>query len=317
MNELSINFLLKTFGQHLGLRLLAGQYGQERTINNSDINRPSLALTGFVDVFSYDTVQLFGNHELEYLRSLPKERRRQALEIIYQFDLPCVIVTGKGRMPRELKELANQANIPLIRSDFNTAQFSHLLHFYLDDLLAPQVTLHGTLVDVDGVGLLFTGRSAIGKSEVGLDLIERGHRLVADDTVIITRKSQGILVGESPIVLKEHMEIRGIGIINVKRLFGIRSIRRQKRVEVMVQLAEWDQNLEYERTGLEDKAHTILGVEIPEVSVPLLPGKNITVISETIALNYLLRLEGYHAAREFNNSLIEQMQNEQRVPPPQ
>jgi len=315
MNELSINFLLKTFGQHLGLRLLAGQYGQERTINNSDINRPSLALTGFVDVFSYDTVQLLGNHELEYLRSLPKERRRQALEIIYQFDLPCVIVTGKGRMPRELKELANQANIPLIRSDFNTAQFSHLLHFYLDDLLAPQVTLHGTLVDVDGVGLLFTGRSAIGKSEVGLDLIERGHRLVADDTVIITRKSQGILVGECPPILKEHMEIRGIGFINVKRLFGIRSIRRQKRVEVMVQLAEWDQNLEYERTGLEDKAHTILGVEIPEVSVPLLPGKNITVISETIALNYLLRLEGYHAAREFNNSLIEQMQKEQRVPP--
>ena len=307
MNELSINFLLKTFGQHLGLRLMAGQHGQHRTINNSDINRPSLALTGFVDVFSYDTVQLLGNHELEYLRSLPKERCRQALEIIYQFDLPCVIVTAKGGLPRELKECANQANIPLIRSDFNSAQFSHLLHFYLDDLLAPQVTMHGTLVDVDGVGLLFTGRSAIGKSEVGLDLVERGHRLVADDTVNITRKSQGTLVGESPPLLKEHMEIRGIGIINVKRLFGV---RRQKRVEVMVQLAQWDKNQEYERVGLEDKAHTILGVEIPEVSVPLFPGKNITVISETIALNYLLRLEGYHAAQNFNESLIEQMEKE-------
>lgn len=311
MSELSINFLLKTFGQQLRLRLLAGPNGQERTINSSDINRPSLALTGFIEVFSFDTVQLLGNHELEYLRHLPKARRRQALEIIYQFDLPCVIITGKGHLPRELKELADQANIPLIRSDFNTAQFTHLLHYYLDDLLAPQVTLHGTLVDVDGVGLLFTGRSAIGKSEVGLDLVERGHRLVADDTVRISRKSQGILVGECPPVLREHMEIRGLGIINVKRLFGIRSIRRQKRVEVMVQLADWDQRLEYERIGLEYKAHTILGVEIPEVSVPLFPGKNITVISETIALNYLLRLDGYNAAQEFNNNLIQQMQQEQ------
>ncbi len=199
----------------------------------------------------------------------------------------------------------------MLRSELNTTKFTHLLHFYLDDVFAPQVTLHGTLVDVHGVGLLFTGRSAIGKSEVGLDLVERGHRLVADDAVIITRKVQGILVGCSPAVLQDHMEIRGIGILHIKRMFGVRGTRRQKRIEVVVHLVEWEEDFEYERVGLEEKWRTILGVEIPEVAVPLFPGKNITVIVEAIALDYLLRVEGFHAAREFNDRLLAKMN---RVP---
>ena len=308
MADLSIRALLEKHGRHLGLRLIAGEQGLDRTINDSEAHRPALALTGFVDVFTTDIVQVLGNHEVEYLRSLTKEKRRQALEIIYQFELPCVVVTGRGGVIADLKELADQFHIPLLRTQFGTYKFTHLLHFYLDDVFAPQVTVHGTLVDVHGVGLLFTGRSAIGKSEVGLDLVERGHRLVSDDTVIITRKAQGVLVGYSPELLQDHMEIRGIGIINVKKLFGIRGTRRQKRVEVIVQLVDWKDEFEYERIGLQDRVSTILGVEVPEVTIPLFPGKNITVIAETIALNYLLRLDGHHPAQEFDNQLISTMQ---------
>ena len=251
MTELSIETLVKVYGRRLGLRLLAGERGIDRTINSSDAHRPGLALTGFVEVFTFDLPQILGNHELEYLRSLAPDRRREALEIIFQFDLPCVIITGRASLLPELKDLSDREEIPLLRSEFDTTKFIHLLHFYLDDVFASEATVHGTLVDVHGVGLLFTGRSAIGKSEVGLDLVERGHRLVADDTVIITRQAQGILVGRSPEVLEDHMEIRGLGVVDIKRLYGIGGTRRQKRVEVMVTLVDWDEEFDYERVGLE------------------------------------------------------------------
>ena len=305
--RMEIDTLLKEHGRRLGLRLLAGERGMGRSINSSDVHRPGLTLTGFVEVFTFDLVQILGNHELEYLRSLPPDQRLQALEIIYQFELPCVIVTGRGRLLPELRRLADKYGIPLLRSGFDTTKFIHLLHFYLDDHFAPQVTLHGTLVDVHGVGLLVMGRSAIGKSEVGLDLVERGHRLVADDTVIITRQSHGLLMGRPPRLLQDHIEIRGIGIVDVKRLFGVGGTRRQKRVEVVLTLVDWEEDLDYERAGIEDRAFAILGVEVPEIIVPIYPGKNITVIAETIAFNYLLRIDGYHAAQEFNKRLIRQM----------
>ena len=305
MSELTIKDLLSTYGGLLGLKLIAGERGVDKTINSSDAHRPGLALTGFVELFTLDQLQLLGNTEAEYLRSLTPVRRRQALEIMYQFDIPCVILTGRGRIQPELRQLAEERAIPLLKSDFNTAKFTHLIHFYLDEVFAPQLTIHGTLVDVDGVGLLFRGRSGIGKSEVGLDLVERGHRLVADDMVIINRKAQGILVGHSPEILQDHMEIRGIGIMDVKKMFGVRGTRKQKRVEVLVNLVDWDEKLAYERLGLEDGKVVILGVELPEVFIPLFPGKNITVIAETIAMDYLLRLDGHHSAQEFNQRQIE------------
>lgn len=307
MTELSIRKLLKNYGRLLGLKAVAGQEGIDRVINSSDTYRPGMALTGFVELFTVDQPQILGNTEMEYLRSLSPVQRREALEIIYQFDVPCVLLTGRGRMIPELRQLAEKYGVPLLKSEFDTAKFNHLFHFYLDDVFAPQITLHGTLVDVHGIGLLFKGRSAIGKSEVGLDLVERGHRLVADDAVIITRKSQGILVGTSSELLRDHMEIRGIGIMDVKKMFGVRGTRLQKRVEVVVQLVDWDDSMAYERTGIEDKAVVVLGVEIPEVTIPLFPGKNITVIVEAIAMDYLLRIEGHHAAREFNRRLLETM----------
>ncbi len=312
MSELTIDALLKQYGRPLGLRLLAGDKGIGRTINSADANRPGLTLTGFVEIFTFAPVQILGNLEIDYLRSLPPDRRLQALEIIYQFELPCIVVTGRGRLLPELRILANKNNIPLLRTEFDTTKFIHLLHFYLDPVFSPQVTMHGTLVDVHGVGLLVVGRSSIGKSEIGLDLVERGHRLVADDTVIITRQAQGILVGRSPELLQDHMEIRGIGVVDIKRLFGIGGTRRQKRVEVMVTLVDWQADFDYERIGIDDKGKLILGVEVPEITVPIFPGKNITVIAEAIAFNYLLRLDGYHAAQEFNKRLIRRMQRKKR-----
>jgi HPr kinase/phosphorylase len=309
-DELKIETLLKVYGRRLGLRLVAGEQGIERTINSSDVHRPGLTLTGFVEVFTFSFVQILGNQEMEYLRSLEPERRRESLEIIFQFEMPCVIVTGSGRLLPELRQMADKHRVPLLRSEFDTTKFTHLLHFYLYDAFAPHVTIHGTLVDVHGVGLLVTGRSAIGKSEVGLDLVERGHRLVADDTVIITRQSHGLLMGRPPPVLQDHIEIRGIGIVDVKRLFGIGGTRKQKRVEVVITLVDWDQEFDYERVGIEDRVKTILGVEIQEITVPVFPGKNVTVIAETIAFNYLLRLDGYHAAQEFNHRLIRRMRSQ-------
>ena len=303
MSELTIKDLLSTYGSLLELKIVAGEKGLHKSINSSDAHRPGLALAGFVELFTLDQVQLLGNTEVEYLRSLTPVRRRQALEIMYQFDIPCVILTGRGRVQPELRQLAEERAIPLLKSDFNTAKFTHLIHFYLDGVFAPQLSVHGTLVDVDGVGLLFRGRSGIGKSEVGLDLVERGHRLVADDVVIVNRKAQGILVGLSPEILQDHVEIRGIGIIDVKKMFGVRGIRRQKRVEVLVNLVDWDNEFTYERLGLEEGRVVVLGVELPEVYIPLFPGKNITVIAETIAMDYLLRLDGQHSAQEFNQRL--------------
>jgi len=310
VTELSIESLIKTYGRRLGLRMISGEAGKHRTINSSDVHRPGLTLTGFLDVFTFQLVQILGNQEMEYLRSLTPSQRRDALDIIYQFDMPCVIVTGRGRLLPEIRQQSEHYGVPLLRSEYDTTKLIHLLHFYLDDVFAPRVTLHGTLVDVHGVGLLVSGRSAIGKSEVGLDLVERGHRLVADDTVLLTRQSQGILMGRAPEALQDHIEIRGIGIVDVKRLFGVGGTRKQKRLEVVVTLVDWDQDSEYERVGIEDRVKTILGVELQEVTVPIFPGKNITVIAETIAFNYLLRLDGYHAAQQFNNRLIRRMRGD-------
>jgi HPr kinase/phosphorylase len=194
-------------------------------------------------------------------------------------------------------ELANKHNIPIFGSAYSTTKAIFLLSDFLDDQFAPRLSVHGSLVDVYGVGMLFVGKSGIGKSEVALDLVERGHRLVADDVVILTKKGEGILMGAGTEIVKHFMELRGIGIIDVRSMFGIRAIRFQKRLEVVIELEVWDEQTEYTRTGLDDSSTTILDVEIPHIKLPIIPGKNITVVSEIIALNYLLKHYGYDAAK--------------------
>ena len=267
-----------------------------------ETHRPSLALTGFVDLFTFDRPQILGNTELLYLNNMGSEGRRRALEIIYQFDLPCVILTNGFDGWSEQVELAEKMSIPLLRTSLSTARFIHQFVTILDEFFAPRTALHGTMVDVYGVGLLLSGLSGIGKSEIALDLVERGHRLVADDVVHVFRQ-KSILQSEASPVLGHKMEIRGIGIIDVEKLFGIRAIRKVKRLEVILNLVRWDNREQYERVGLEDDSKCILGVAVPMVHLPIFPGKNITVIAETIAMNYLLRLQGYSAARDLDVAL--------------
>jgi HPr kinase/phosphorylase len=214
------------------------------------------------------------------------------------------VIVAKGLdPPARMLELASEKQVPVLRTPMSTTPFIHELTVYLDNLFAQETSLHGSLMDVYGVGLLFTGASGIGKSECALDLVERGHRLVADDVVRIRKRHEGILIGMASDLLRHHMEIRGLGIIDVQAIFGIRAIRGQKRVEVEVHLKEWEDTEQYERTGLDEKTSTILGVQIPLVIVPIVPGKNLTVIAEVIALNYLVKAYGYNPAERLNDQL--------------
>lgn len=313
-NGLSVRALLEESGKRLGLELVAGKGGLEKAIRSREIHRPGLALAGFVALYTFDRVQLLGNTEMLYLEARSEAEQRMALETIYQFDLPCVIVTGDYDPQPILIQFADRENIPLLKTSFATTKFIHLFTLYLEDCFAPRVSLHGSLVDVYGIGLLITGRSGIGKSEVALDLVERGHQLVADDRVDVTRKTQGTLVGTGAELTREHIEVRGIGIVDVRKMFGVRAIRKQKRVEVEVHLVDWDGSASYERLGIEDKTTVILDVEIPLVTVPIYPGKNITVIAEVIALNHLLRIHGHHPARELNERLLREIQERAEGP---
>lgn len=314
VKAITIADFLEENKKRLGLELVAGKSGKKNIIISPELNRPGLVLTGFVDLFTYNRVQLIGNTELLYLNTLPKKKRIAAFEIICQFDLPCIIFTN-GRQPdREVMRICNKNGIPLILSSLTTTQFIHLFSYYLENIFATSTNMHGTLVDVYGMGLLFTGRPGIGKSEVALDLIERGHKLVADDIVHIFRKSRGIIVGTGNELTRSLIEIRGVGIVDVKEMFGVRATRVYKRIEIEVQLIDWDDSKSMNRTGLDENLTTILDVDIPKIEIPIYPGKYIAVIVESIALNHLLKLKGYNAAQELAKRQLELIKkNEKKI----
>jgi HPr kinase/phosphorylase len=278
-----------------------------------DIHRPGLALTGFMQNFLNERIQVLGETEILYLNTRTDSQRRRDIENLFSVPLVCIIVSRQLEVPKDLVDMANDNGVPLLRTSMLTTPLIHELTKYLGGVFAPTDVVHGTLVDVYGVGLLFTGRSGIGKSEIALDLVERGHRLVADDTVLITRKSEDVILGRGHEHLQHFMEIRGIGIINVQDLFGIRAIRVQKRIEVEVRLKQWDSKTAWEREGLEERFTAFLGVNIPQVLVPLYPGKNITVISEVIAMNHMFKVYGINAAERFNRMLIDQMDSDRKT----
>jgi HPr kinase/phosphorylase len=274
-----------------------------RLVTEADLHRPGLALAGFTQLFTWQRVQILGNTEIEYLHYLDPEARRKAFWNVIQFDVPCLILTHGNELEPELLAMATERGIPVYRTLVPSTRFMYLLRDFLDDQFAPQQTVHGTLVDVYGVGLLLIGQSGIGKSEVALDLVERGHRLVADDVVVVTRKSETVLIGSGTELVQHFMEIRGLGILDIRSMFGIRAIRFQKRIEVVVELELFDPNADYTRTGLDGNTISILDVPIPHVKLPIVPGKNVTVICEVIALNYLLEHYGYKPAEEFRRRL--------------
>jgi len=281
----------------LTLELLAGGDGLDRLITSPHVQKTGLALAGFQTYLKPGRVLIFGESEIRYLESLAPPARTAALQLALALDFPCVLITGGFAVPRELVVEAERLRVPLLLTPITTPTAIAKLSSILEDTLAERVVLHAVLMDVLGLGILITGESGIGKSECALDLIVRGHRLVADDTVEVRRRSETILIGTCPELTRHHMELRGLGIINVKELFGIASARSSKRLELVVQLERWDPSRVYERLGLDDEHYEILGLRIPLIRMPVAPGRNIAILVEVAARNQLLKVRGHHAAR--------------------
>jgi HPr kinase/phosphorylase len=309
LSAITIQQILNDLRELLELEVLTALPAGPVPIYAPDVHRPGMALMGFAENFLPRRVQVIGESEMAYLANLPPEEQRTALERVFSLAAPAMFVARNLPVPEAILLLARERGFPILRSGLPAVELINELHHYLEREFAPRCEVHGTLVDVYGVGLLFTGRSGIGKSECALDLIERGHRLVADDVVEISRRSDNVLIGRYRDVLRHNIEIRGIGVIDVQAIFGIRAIRMQKRIEVEVQLQEWDDRVDYERIGMERRSTKVLGVRLPQVIVPLFPGKNITVISEVIALDFMLRIYGYDAAQVLNQRILESMRS--------
>jgi HPr kinase/phosphorylase len=310
---LRLGDFLSRRGDPLQLEALTGDLGLDRQIPDAEVASPGLALAGYIGRFAANRLHVLGETEITYLNSLPAEQRQKALATFFGFDLPCVFVTKGQEVPPEMLEFARAKGVPVFRSRLKTAEFYRRIKPIVEEAFAPRTTLHGSLADVYGVGLLFVGRSGIGKSECVLDLVERGHRLVADDVVQVTRRGHDVLIGRGHELAAHHMEIRGIGLIDIPALFGVRSVRQQKRIEVVVQLEDWETAKDSDRSGLAREETTILEVAVPRVVVPLNPGKNITVISEVVAMMHLLRYSGVDVAAAFNARLIKRMKEQRGV----
>lgn len=300
-------------GEALQLEALTGEVGLDGLVPDADIASPGLVLAGYHGRFIPDRLHVLGETEITYLASLTPEARTTSLEQFFQYDLPAIFITKGLEPPELLLELARARHVPVLRTRLKTADFYRGIKPMLEEAFAPTATLHGSLADIYGVGLLFVGRSGIGKSECVLDLVERGHRLVADDVVKVTRRGKDVLIGQGHEMAAHHMEIRGVGLVDIPALFGVRSVRQQKRIEVVVQLEDWENAQNVDRTGLQRETQVILDVPIPKVVVHLNPGKNITVVSEVVAMMHLLRYSGVDVAAAFNEKLLKKMREKRGV----
>jgi len=286
-----------------------------RRVIESNLHRPGLALAGYTGLFTSHRVQVVGNTESRFLDHLSPEGRRDAFSNVLREDVPCLFLTENNPLDPDLVEMASDAGIPVYRTPVPSTEFMFHLRDFLDDQFAQQQIVHGSLVDVYGIGLMLVGKSGIGKSEVALDLVERGHRLVADDVVVVTKKAGGVLMGSGTELTQHMMEIRGLGIVDVRAMFGIRAIRFQKRVEVMVQLEIWEAEKEYTRLGMIDEYEDVMAVQLPLVKLPIVPGKNVTVICEVIAMNHLLRHYGYDPAQVLARRLADRIREKHHEGP--
>ena len=312
-DAITVAFMMRHLRETVGVEVATVNdvdTAEDRTVTESTLHRPGLALAGYTDLFTHQRVQVLGNTESRYLNHLSTAERRDAFENLVQFPVPCIVLTDGNTLDETQVAQATDAGIPVYRTPLPTVQFMSSLRGFLADQFAPQRAVHGSLVDVYGIGLLLIGKSGIGKSEVALDLVERGHRLVADDVVMVTRREDAILMGSGTDLVQHFMEVRGLGLVDIRSMFGIRAIRFQKRIEVVVNMQLWDDDKEYTRINMVEDTHEILGVDLPMVEVPITPGKNITVICEVIAMNYLLRHYGYDPAEVFTERLRTRIQQQ-------
>ena len=282
----------------LSIELLAGASGLNRNITSPYIQKTGLALAGFHEYLQAGRILLFGESEVRFLESLDPAARRDALAKCFNADLPCLLVTAGAPIAPEVLLEGDRAGVPILRTSVPTAAAIGKLTAVLEDRLAHRQIIHGVLIDILGLGVLIAGDSGIGKSECALDLVVRGHRLVADDTVEVRRRSESIVIGACPELTRHHMEVRGLGLINIRDLFGVAATRASKRIELVVQLERWDEDREYDRLGLDEASYELLGLKVPLIRMPVAPGRNLAILVEVAARNQLLRMRGINAARE-------------------
>jgi HPr kinase/phosphorylase len=306
-NNLSVSSLLQGKGKQFDLRVVAGKAGLDKVILGSELNRPGLAFAGFLDVYVFDRIQILGNTEIGFLQSMDSTERLERITRALNYDIPCIIVTTDNTPPTELIEVAEQRSIPLLVTGHPTTRFWSMLTFHLEREFAPTMVVHGVLVDVFGVGVLITGSAGVGKSECGLELIERGHRLVADDAVMVKRLAKNLIVGSAASNVQHHMEVRGLGIVDVELLFGAGSVRDEKRIALVVRLERWTDETEVDRLGIEEHYARYLDVDVREFKIPVVPGRNISILVEVAALQHRINSQGRNPAQELNNRLIKQM----------
>jgi HPr kinase/phosphorylase len=294
----------------LNMKCIAGRRGLVREISTPDINRPGLALSGFFDSFANDRLQIFGRGETSYLYKLENDNSSDNIVQMFNFTIPCCIFTHDLSPGKTFTEIAEKAQCPILQTDLPTSEFTMRISRILSGIFAPRQSIHGVLVEVYGLGIMILGDSGVGKSETALELIHRGHRLVADDVVDIHCINGNTLVGTGANIISHHMEIRGISIINVTHMFGVRAIRDRKEIQLVVKLEEWDSSKNYDRIGLEEQYMEFLGVNVPKLEIPVKPGRNIPIIIETAAMNERLKKMGYNAAKEFNQNILKWLESD-------
>jgi HPr kinase/phosphorylase len=308
MDSLIIQELEQDREHHLELTLMAGRKGLKKKVTHSQVQKMGLALTGFIQFINPERLQVIGNTEMAYFKTLPPETQGKVIHEICSLPLSCLVITRGLEIPELLLREGDEKGIPVFRTNLRSFDFIERATKFLEEKLASTSSLHGVLMDIYGVGVLILGKSGIGKSECALDLILRGHRLVADDMVHIQKRSPSSVIGSGFEVIQHHMEIRGLGIINIRSLFGVEAIRERKKIELVLELLEWDTQREYDRLGFEEEKFSILGMELPMLRIPVTPARNLTTIIEVAVRNHLLKVMGYDSALEFEKKLLRKME---------
>lgn len=308
MPSVNLHRLFHSHADDLSLKIIVGnQQSLENEITCNKIQRPGLSLTGDTSRLQCGRIQVLGNSEINYINSLSNEAQTKILQKLSDINVTCYVITNNQVIPGQLLKICEQSGTPLFSTALPTGTFVNRVTLHLEDMLTPSTTIHGVMLDIFGVGILLIGKSGIGKSESALDLVLRGHRLVADDAVNIKKGPNSALYATGPEVIKYHMEIRGLGIINIKDLFGVASIRDRKIIEVVIELVEWEVSADYDRLGTDLKKYTLLDVSVPHMQIPVRPGRNITTIIEVAARNQLLKQRGHHSAQKFQEHLLEKI----------
>jgi HPr kinase/phosphorylase len=309
INKISVQSFEEHFKSHDPLELVAGEGGLERYIREKSINRPALALTGYYKYFAFKRVQLFGAGEMGYLREQSSEAQKQVLKRIIAKGIPCIVISRGLAPTKPMLEIAEEHEVPLFRTRLNSKDFSAKATILLEGEFAPRTAIHGTLVDIKGVGTLMCGKSGVGKSECALALVERGHSLVADDMTHVRRMGENELIGTSAELSRGYMECRGLGIINIGELFGIRCVRLQKRIDLVITFVEWQPGMVENRTGLESQTFSLLGIDVPHMEIAVRPGRDMARLVEAAALIEACKHMGYDGAMAFNERLKASLQD--------